>query len=204
MTGDNSLNLDLSATRLRRPMEVPDNDLHGSLPLLNVESPRSKHDPGGCLVTKPRPPYVRSLIIVWNPKCSLSRRPLLVEVWRISLSIWDGIQNLTLDHDLGSVLAFIVELHVICNSARLSRSRVCSARAVVDDGTFEIARGDDHRPDATIETNPTTLAALVYDGLGIEEALSSGDLKIEGSKQAVERFLGLFSLPEPAAPAAGT
>src|SRR5215204_4849432 len=40
-------------------------------------------------------------------------------------------------------------------------------RAVVDDGTFEIARGDDDRPDATIETNPTTLAALVYDGLGI-------------------------------------
>ena len=76
-------------------------------------------------------------------------------------------------------------------------------RAVVDDGTFEIARGDDDRPDATIETNPTTLAALVYDGLGIEEALSCGDLKIEGSKQAVERFLGLFSLPEPAAPAAG-
>ena len=61
----------------------------------------------------------------------------------------------------------------------------------------------DDRPDATIETNLATLAALVYDGLGIEEALSSGDLKIEGSKQAVERFLGLFSLPDPAAPAAG-
>jgi DNA-binding HxlR family transcriptional regulator len=76
-------------------------------------------------------------------------------------------------------------------------------RAVVDDGRFEITRGDDNRPDATIETNPATLAALVYDGLGLEEALRSGDLKIEGSKQAVERFLGLFSLPEPAAPAAG-
>ncbi len=41
-------------------------------------------------------------------------------------------------------------------------------------------------------------------GLGIEEALRSGDLKIEGKKEAVERFLGLFSLPEPAAPAMGT
>jgi putative sterol carrier protein len=76
-------------------------------------------------------------------------------------------------------------------------------RAVVDDDRFEIARGDDARPDATIETSSPTLAALVYDGLGIEEALRSGDLKIKGSKQAVERFLGLFSLPEPAAPAAG-
>jgi DNA-binding HxlR family transcriptional regulator len=76
-------------------------------------------------------------------------------------------------------------------------------RTVVDDGRFEITRGDDDRPDATIETNPATLAALVYDDLDIEEALRSGDLKIEGSKEAVERFLGLFSLPEPAALAAG-
>lgn len=74
---------------------------------------------------------------------------------------------------------------------------------MVDDSRFEIARGDDDRPDATIETNLATLAALVYDGLRIEEALRSGDLKIEGSKQTVERFLGLFSLPEPAAPAVG-
>jgi len=76
-------------------------------------------------------------------------------------------------------------------------------RAVVDDGRFEITRGDDDRPDTTIETNPATLAALVYDDLDIEEALRSGDLKIEGSKVAVKRFLGLFSLPEPAAPSAG-
>src|ERR671921_641287 len=44
-------------------------------------------------------------------------------------------------------------------------------RAVVDDGRFEITRGDDDRPDVTIETNRATLAAVVYDGLGIEEAL---------------------------------
>src|ERR687897_1818629 len=56
-------------------------------------------------------------------------------------------------------------------------------RAVVAEGRFKIARGDDDRPDATIETNSATLAALVYDGLGIEEALRSGDLNIEGSKQ---------------------
>jgi DNA-binding HxlR family transcriptional regulator len=71
--------------------------------------------------------------------------------------------------------------------------------AVVDGGRFGIARWDDAQPDAIIETNPVTLAALVYDGLGIDEALRSGDLNIEGSKQAVECFLGLFSLPEPAA-----
>lgn len=76
-------------------------------------------------------------------------------------------------------------------------------RAEVAGDQFEIVRGDADRPDATIETDPATLAALVYDGRRLGEALRSGDVKIEGDESAVERFLGLFSLPEPAAPAAG-
>ena len=72
-------------------------------------------------------------------------------------------------------------------------------RAVVADGRLEIARGSADRPDATIETNPGTLAALVFDGCQLAEALRSGDIKIEGSREAVERLLGLFLLPEPAA-----
>ncbi len=76
-------------------------------------------------------------------------------------------------------------------------------RAVVADGRFEIARGSADRPDATIETEPGTLAALVFGGGQLAEALRSGDIKIEGDKQAVARFLTLFPLPEPAPPAAG-
>ncbi len=71
--------------------------------------------------------------------------------------------------------------------------------AVVDDGRFEVTRGVTHRPDATIETDPATLAALVYEGRGLDEALGSGDIRIEGDGSAVARFLGLFPLPEPAA-----
>lgn len=71
--------------------------------------------------------------------------------------------------------------------------------AVVDDGRFEIARGSADRPDATIETNPGTLAALVFDSHQLAEALRSGDIKIGGSREAVERFLGFFPLPEPTA-----
>lgn len=74
-------------------------------------------------------------------------------------------------------------------------------RAVVADGRFEIFRGIADQPDATIETDAGTLAALVYDGRDLDEALRSGDLRIEGDESAVARFLGLFSLPEPAAPA---
>ena len=75
--------------------------------------------------------------------------------------------------------------------------------AVVDDGRLEIARGGADRPDATIETDSGTLAALVYEGRQLDEALRSGDIKMEGDESAVERFLTLFPLPELAPPAAG-
>ena len=71
-------------------------------------------------------------------------------------------------------------------------------RVLVDDGRFEVVRGAADRPDAVIETGPTTLAALVYEDRDLAEALYSGDVKIEGDESAVESFLGLFPLPEPA------
>jgi DNA-binding HxlR family transcriptional regulator len=76
-------------------------------------------------------------------------------------------------------------------------------RAVVVDGQFEVARGGAERPNATIETDAGTLAALVYDDRRLEEALRSGDVEIEGDESAVTRFLTLFPLPEPAPPTAG-
>ena len=76
-------------------------------------------------------------------------------------------------------------------------------RARVANGQFEIARGGSDRPEATIETDAGTLGALVFDGRQLAEALRSGDIKIEGDKSAVVRFLSLFPLPEPAAPAVG-
>ena len=76
-------------------------------------------------------------------------------------------------------------------------------RAEVTDGYFEITRGNADRPDAIVETDPATLAALVYDSRQLAEAVRSGDLKLEGDESAVARFLGLFFLPEPAAPAVG-
>src|ERR687898_545596 len=46
----------------------------------------------------------------------------------------------------------------------------------VADGRFEIARGRADRPDATIEADPATLAALVYNGRLLAEARRSGDV----------------------------
>jgi DNA-binding HxlR family transcriptional regulator len=77
--------------------------------------------------------------------------------------------------------------------------------AVVADGRLQIERGGaQEEPDAIIEGDPARLAALIYEGRSLDEALGSGDIKIEGEREVVERFLTLFSLPEPAAaPAVG-
>ena len=72
-------------------------------------------------------------------------------------------------------------------------------RAEVAEGRLKIARGTAEQPNATIEAEASTLAALVYDELELDDTLSSGDLGIEGDRALVERFLALFPLPEPAA-----
>jgi DNA-binding HxlR family transcriptional regulator/putative sterol carrier protein len=72
-------------------------------------------------------------------------------------------------------------------------------RAEVTEGRLEIERGTAEQADATVEADAGTLAALIYDDLKLDDTLSSGDLRITGDRAAVERFLALFPLPEPAA-----
>jgi DNA-binding HxlR family transcriptional regulator/putative sterol carrier protein len=74
-------------------------------------------------------------------------------------------------------------------------------RATVADGYLEVVRGEAERPDAIVEADPSTLTGLIFKGRQLDEALRSGDLKLEGDRSAVERFLTLFPLPEPVAPA---
>ena len=68
----------------------------------------------------------------------------------------------------------------------------------VEDGIIRVYRGAPADPDARIEADVDTLAALVYEGRDLDEALRSGDVEIEGDRSAVERLTGLFRLPEPA------
>lgn len=79
-----------------------------------------------------------------------------------------------------------------------------SFRARVAGGRFEIERGEAERPDAIIEGDSGVLRALVYEGRELDEALRSGEVRIEGERSAVERFLTLFPLPEPAPLGTGT
>ncbi len=72
-------------------------------------------------------------------------------------------------------------------------------RAVIEEGHLEVVRRSADRPNAIVEADSNTLAGLVYGGESLSEALRCGEVKIEGDDSAVERFLTLFPLPEPAA-----
>jgi DNA-binding HxlR family transcriptional regulator len=64
----------------------------------------------------------------------------------------------------------------------------------VDGRGIEIARGSTEDPDAVLTTSTMTLVALLWQGLGLGEALRSGAAEIEGDRRKVERFLGLFAV----------
>jgi len=72
-------------------------------------------------------------------------------------------------------------------------------RIEVADDEFDAARGEADQADATIDTDPDTLAAVLWGGRPLAEAQRSRQMTIEGDKTAVERLLRLFPMPEPAA-----
>jgi DNA-binding HxlR family transcriptional regulator len=65
----------------------------------------------------------------------------------------------------------------------------------VGDGRLDVTRGSARAPDAIIESDPGTLATVLWHGRKVEEARRAGDLAIEGDLRAVKRFLALFQLP---------
>jgi DNA-binding HxlR family transcriptional regulator len=59
-------------------------------------------------------------------------------------------------------------------------------------GRLEVGRGDGGAADATIATDPGTLAELLWHGGAVAEAQRAGRLRIEGDAALAERFLRLF------------
>ena len=64
---------------------------------------------------------------------------------------------------------------------------------------IEIARGDAHQADATIDTDPDTINAVLWEGQTLTNAQRSGRMTIHGDKAAVKRLVRLFPMPKPAA-----
>jgi DNA-binding HxlR family transcriptional regulator len=71
-------------------------------------------------------------------------------------------------------------------------------RIEVADDQLEVVRGGADQPDATIDTDNDTLNAVLWEGRSLADAQRSGTMNIEGDKAAVERFVRLFPMPEPA------
>jgi DNA-binding HxlR family transcriptional regulator/putative sterol carrier protein len=76
-------------------------------------------------------------------------------------------------------------------------------RIEVADDAIELARGDAHQADATIDTDPGTLNAVLWGDRSLAGAQRSGRMTIEGDKAAAERFVALFPRPEPISRPAG-
>lgn len=67
--------------------------------------------------------------------------------------------------------------------------------AEVHGGAFSAGRGAANAPDAVIESDPTTLAGLLWHGAGLPAALRDDAVRLSGDRRVADRFLGLFPLP---------
>jgi putative sterol carrier protein len=72
-------------------------------------------------------------------------------------------------------------------------------RAVIAGGEIDAGHGEVPAPDAVLTLDPGTLLGLIHGEISVADALASGALAIDGDRAKVERFVGLFPLPEPAA-----
>ena len=69
--------------------------------------------------------------------------------------------------------------------------------ARVDDGRLTIERASAENPDAVVSGDPDSIAAVVYEGADLAQAMACGSLTVDGDLSAVERLVTLFSLPAP-------
>jgi alkyl sulfatase BDS1-like metallo-beta-lactamase superfamily hydrolase len=68
----------------------------------------------------------------------------------------------------------------------------------IADGELHLTRGEAEQAAATLETDPQTLAALLYRRRPLDDVLRTGEVTITGDSGVVAHFLQLFPLPEPA------
>jgi DNA-binding HxlR family transcriptional regulator len=66
-------------------------------------------------------------------------------------------------------------------------------RIRIAEDRFEARRGEADRADATIRTDPDTMAALVFRARPLAAALRTGEIEVEGSKDAARRLIRLLA-----------
>jgi DNA-binding HxlR family transcriptional regulator len=73
--------------------------------------------------------------------------------------------------------------------------------ARIDDGVAEVEQGPLPKPDLVIDTGPE-LRALLAGELNPREAVASGAVRLTGDPALLDRFVDVFQIPPPPAPAA--
>ena len=68
----------------------------------------------------------------------------------------------------------------------------------IADSQLHVSRGEAERPSATLDTGRSTLAALLYGGHSLDDAVRAGEAAVGGETAVIARFLRLFPLPAPA------
>jgi DNA-binding HxlR family transcriptional regulator/putative sterol carrier protein len=130
--------------------------------------------------------------------------PILITlgVWGVRSPSFSGDAPVGMDSVLLALRTFFAQDAAEGFDARyelgLGESRF---RIRISDGSIELARGEEEDPDAVIDTELGTLRELLWGGRALDDALRAGDIRIEGDRHAVDRLLGLFPQPEPAAAA---
>jgi DNA-binding HxlR family transcriptional regulator len=72
---------------------------------------------------------------------------------------------------------------------RFGTDRFCAGTA---GGELRLERGSAKNPDAVVSTDANTLAQIVFYGRSLNEAIAAGDVRVEGDRRSLERFLALF------------
>lgn len=109
-----------------------------------------------------------------------------------------------------SATAFTLSLRTNFDPARAAgltasyalRAGDLDLHAQLSDGAFTIEPGTAPAPDATLVGAPEALAALVYAGRDLDDAVRTGEVSVSGDEEAARRFLTLFPLPDKVALAA--
>lgn len=71
-------------------------------------------------------------------------------------------------------------------------------RAEISEGRLDLPGASTGPPDSVLAGDPNALAAVIYGGQKLTDAVRAGDLRVDGDLGVVKRFLTLFPLPEPA------
>jgi DNA-binding HxlR family transcriptional regulator len=122
-----------------------------------------------------------------------------------ALGRWGSRQPLPPGREM-TVDAFAVALATVFERARVGDLEATVAMRIDDDrlvaqvggGTLELRRGVASEPDASLDADVPTLREVLWRGRPLADAEAAGDLRIEGSRRVVRRFVAGFPPPVPA------